>query len=43
MCVCNVIIQVTFSPGKEGKYGEYFTIECDNGEAITFGLTGEST
>lgn len=26
----------------EGRYGEQFAIECDNGEVISFSLTGES-
>jgi hypothetical protein len=33
-------LQVIFSPDKEGKYGEYFSMECDNGETISFSLTG---
>ena len=36
-------VQVTFSPDKEGKYGEYFSMDCDNGETSSFSLTGEST
>ena len=36
------VVQVIFSPDKEGKYGEYFSMECDNGETISFSLTGQS-
>jgi hypothetical protein len=33
-------LQVTFSPAAEGQYGEQFVIECNNGETISFSLTG---
>ncbi|CAI8007765.1 Deleted in lung and esophageal cancer protein 1 [Geodia barretti] len=33
-------LQVTFSPAAEGQYGEQFVIECDNGETLSFSLTG---